>query len=189
MKLPRNIEQYKDFDEQEDYSNFADEQSTQNEHDTTRESTETCGSREILSQEQPSATPGEGAAGEGQQGGTLQGDVQGDAQEGLARAEAGQEVADKSEGRPLLWERGAETVPEDVASPTITTITPQQGDEDVSRTKSQSNASSGHKDTANLQNNTNKQGVISENGGNAARPLPSWARKRFPERTSPSLCV
>ena len=80
-------------------------------------------------------------------------------------------------GRPLLWERGAETVPEDVASPTITTITPQQGDEDVSRTKSQSNASSGHKDTANLQNNTNKQGVISENGGNAARPLPSWARK------------
>ena len=95
MKLPRNIEQYKDFDEQEDYSNFADEQSTQNEHDTTRESTETCGSREILSEEQPSATPGEGTAGEGQQGGTLQGDVQGDAQEGLARAEAGQEVADK----------------------------------------------------------------------------------------------
>lgn len=85
-------------------------------------------------------------------------------------------------GRPLLWERGAETAPEDVASPTITTITPQQGDEDVSRTKSQSNASSGHKDTANLQNNTNKQGVISENGGNTARPLPSWARKRFPEK-------
>ena len=82
----------------------------------------------------------------------------------------------------MLWERGAETAPEDVASPTITTITPQQGDEDVSRTKSQSNASSGHKDTANLQNNTNKQGVISENGGNAARPLPSWARKRFPEK-------
>ena len=77
------------------YSNFADEQSTQNEHDTTRESTETCGSREILSQEQPSATPGEGTAGEGQQRGTLQGDVQGNAQEGLARAEAGQEVADK----------------------------------------------------------------------------------------------
>lgn len=93
--LPKYIEQYKDFDEQEYYSNFADEQSTQNEHDTTRESAETGGSREILSEEQPSATPGEGAAGEGQQGGTLQGDVQGDAQEGLARAEAGQEVADK----------------------------------------------------------------------------------------------
>ena len=93
--LPKYIEQYKDFDEQEYYSNFADEQSTQNEHDTTRESAETGGSREILSEEQPSATPGERTAGEGQQGGTLQGDVQGDAQEGLARAEAGQEVAEQ----------------------------------------------------------------------------------------------
>jgi hypothetical protein len=90
---------------------------------------------------------------------------------------SGYESIKNLKGRPLLWERGAETAPEDVASPTIATITPQQGDEDVSRTKSQSNASSGHKDTANLQNNTNKQGVISENGGNAARPLPSWARK------------
>lgn len=97
--LPKYIEQYKDFDEQEYYSNFADEQSTQNEHDTTRESAETGGSREILSEEQPSATPGEGTAGEGQQGGTLQGDVQGNAQEGIARAEAGQEVAEESTGK------------------------------------------------------------------------------------------
>ena len=93
--LPKYIEQYKDFDEQEYYSNFADEQSTQNEHDTTRESAETGRGSEILSEEQPSATPGEGTAGEGQQGGTLQGDVQGNAQEGIARAEAGQEVAEQ----------------------------------------------------------------------------------------------
>ena len=97
--LPKYIEQYKDFDEQEYYSNFADEQSTQNEHDTTRKSAETGGSREILSEEQPSATPGEGTAGEGQQGGTLQGDVQGNAQEGIARAEAGQEGELASTGR------------------------------------------------------------------------------------------
>lgn len=49
--------------------------------------------------------------------------------------------------RPLLWERGAYTAPEDVATPTITTIGPPQGDEGTSRAKGQSNVSSVGKDT------------------------------------------
>ena len=49
--------------------------------------------------------------------------------------------------RPLLWERGADFAPEDVATPTISTIEPQQGDETSSRTKGQSNASSAGKVT------------------------------------------
>ena len=57
---------------------------------------------------------------------------------------------DNSFKRLLLWERGAQAAPEDVATPTITTIKPLQGDKDVSRTKGQSNESSGCKDTNNL---------------------------------------
>ena len=52
---------------------------------------------------------------------------------------SGYETIKKLEERPLLWERGAYAVPEDVASPTITTVESQQGDETVSRTKGQSN--------------------------------------------------
>lgn len=52
---------------------------------------------------------------------------------------------DNSFKRLLLWERGAQAAPEDVATPTITTIKPLQGDEDVSRTKGQSNEPSGYK--------------------------------------------
>lgn len=48
--------------------------------------------------------------------------------------------------RPLLWERGANAAPEDVATPTITTIESQQGDGKSSRAKSQSNVSSKSKD-------------------------------------------
>jgi len=51
----------------------------------------------------------------------------------------------KGKERPLLWERGAHAAPEDVATPTITTIESQQGDENSSRTKSQSNVSSAGK--------------------------------------------
>ena len=47
--------------------------------------------------------------------------------------------------RPSLWKRGAETASEDVATPTITTIESQQGDETSSRAKSQSNVSSDNK--------------------------------------------
>ncbi len=55
---------------------------------------------------------------------------------------SGYETLGKLKERPLLWERGAHAAPEDVATPTITTIESQQGDENSSRTKSQSNVSS-----------------------------------------------
>lgn len=60
---------------------------------------------------------------------------------------SGYEAIDRLNKRPLLWERGADAAPEDVATPTITTIEPQQGDEDTSRAKGQSNGSSGSKDS------------------------------------------
>ena len=66
----------------------------------------------------------------------------------------GEKVAENKElgklkERPLLWERGADFAPEDVATPTISTIKSQQGDETLSRTKGQSNASSAGKSTVN----------------------------------------
>jgi hypothetical protein len=42
--------------------------------------------------------------------------------------------------RPLLWERGAHAAPEAAATPTVTTIKAQQGDEHVGRAEGQSNA-------------------------------------------------
>ena len=57
--------------------------------------------------------------------------------------------------RPSLWKRGAETASEDVATPTITTIEPQQGDETSSRAKSQSNVSSDNKVS---EKNSDEQG-------------------------------
>ena len=72
---------------------------------------------------------------------------------------SGYETLGKLKERPLLWERGAHAAPEDVATPTITTIESQQGDENSSRTKSQSNVSSESKDSessANIQENSGK---------------------------------
>ncbi|MBD5205852.1 MAG: hypothetical protein HDS84_05700, partial [Bacteroidales bacterium] len=40
--------------------------------------------------------------------------------------------------RPVLWEKGADSTPEAVATPTVTTIKAQQGDEHVGHTESQS---------------------------------------------------
>lgn len=62
---------------------------------------------------------------------------------------SGYETLGKLKERPLLWERGADFAPEDVATPTISTIKSQQGDETLSRTKGQSNASSAGKSTVN----------------------------------------
>lgn len=70
---------------------------------------------------------------------------------------SGYETLKNIQERPLLWERGAETAPEDVATPTITTIEPQQGDERTSRTKGQSNVSSNGKVI-------NNQSTLQENG-------------------------
>jgi hypothetical protein len=64
---------------------------------------------------------------------------------------SGYESIKKLQERPLLWERGADAAPEDVATPTITTIEPQQGDERTSRTKGQSNVSSESKNTDNSE--------------------------------------
>ena len=78
---------------------------------------------------------------------------------------SGYETLKNIQERPLLWERGADTAPEDVATPTITTIEPQQGDERTSRTKDQSNVSSESKVINNqlsLQGNGEKS---SENKG------------------------
>lgn len=72
---------------------------------------------------------------------------------------SGYETLGKLIERPLLWERGADFVPEDVATPTITTIESQQGDETSSRAKSQSNDVSADKDktsSANKQENEEK---------------------------------
>ena len=60
---------------------------------------------------------------------------------------SGYEGLQKLKERPLLWERSAEPAPEDVATPTVTTIEPQQGDERTSRAKGQSNELSESKDT------------------------------------------
>ena len=70
---------------------------------------------------------------------------------------SGYETLKNIQERPLLWERGADAAPEDVATPTITTIEPQQGDERTSRTKGQSNVSSYGKVI-------NKQLSLQENG-------------------------
>jgi N12 class adenine-specific DNA methylase len=81
---------------------------------------------------------------------------------------SGYETLKNIQERPLLWERGADTAPEDVATPTITTIEPQQGDERTSRTKDQSNVSSESKVINNqlsLQGNGEKS---SENKGEAS---------------------
>ena len=70
---------------------------------------------------------------------------------------SGYETLGKLKERPLLWERGADSVPEDVATSTITTIEPQQGDETSSRTKGQSNVSSASKVTNNSANVQEKE--------------------------------
>ena len=99
---------------------------------------------------------------------------------------SGYETIKKLEERPLLWERGAHAAPEDVASPTITTIESQQSDETVSRTKGQSNrlndstlqtaASQPHggagkpsvgKDTKSSDNLQEKSENVSQNNGNS----------------------
>lgn len=58
---------------------------------------------------------------------------------------SGYESIKKLKERPLLWERSAKAASEDVATPTITTIESLNGDETLSRTKSQSNGSSASK--------------------------------------------
>jgi hypothetical protein len=70
---------------------------------------------------------------------------------------SGYETLKNIQERPLLWERGADAAPEDVATPTITAIEPQQGDESTSRTKGQSNVSSNGKVI-------NEQSTLQENG-------------------------
>ena len=80
---------------------------------------------------------------------------------------SGYETIGKLKERPLLWERGAETAPEDVASPTVTTVKSQQGDETMSRTESQSNVPSGGKDTKSSDNLQKKEGKVSHNKGNS----------------------
>ena len=45
------------------------------------------------------------------------------------------------EKRPVLWEKGADSTPGDVATPTVTTIKAQQGDEHVGSAEGQSRLS------------------------------------------------
>jgi hypothetical protein len=59
--------------------------------------------------------------------------------------------------RPLLWERGAHAAPEAAATPTVTTIKAQQGDEHVGRTEGQSNVSSDGKGS-NFEGDTQEKG-------------------------------
>ena len=55
---------------------------------------------------------------------------------------AGLERIKNLQERPLLWEQSAKkTVPEDVATPTVTTIKAQQGDEHVGHAEGQSDLS------------------------------------------------
>ncbi|MCR5069600.1 MAG: nucleotidyltransferase domain-containing protein [Prevotella sp.] len=77
------------------------------------------------------------------------------------------ETLGKLKERPLLWERGADSVPEDVATSTITTIEPQQGDETSSRTKGQSNVSSaskGSNNSAYVQENEQENAILGLEG-------------------------
>ena len=70
---------------------------------------------------------------------------------------AGYESLKNIKERPLLWTRGTLTVSEDVATSPISTIEPQQSDEDTGRTKEQSNSpSSESKDT---QTSSNEQTI------------------------------
>ncbi len=70
---------------------------------------------------------------------------------------AGYESLKNIKERPLLWTRGTLTVSEDVATSPISTIEPQQSDEDTGRTKEQSNSpSSESKDT---QTSANEQTI------------------------------
>ena len=62
---------------------------------------------------------------------------------------SGYETLSDLKERPLLWERGAHAVPEDAATPTITTIEPQKDGEGTSRTKGQSDRPSADKATDN----------------------------------------
>ena len=76
---------------------------------------------------------------------------------------SGYETLSKLKERPLLWERGADFAPEDVATPTISTIKSQQGDETLSRTKGQSNASSDGKGKVNSSTAQAKGVKVAEN--------------------------
>ena len=76
---------------------------------------------------------------------------------------SGYETLSKLKERPLLWERGADFAPEDVATPTISTIKSQQGDETLSRTKGQSNASSEGKGKVNSSTAQAKGVKVAEN--------------------------
>lgn len=70
---------------------------------------------------------------------------------------AGYESLKNIKERPLLWTRGTLAVSEDVATSPISTVEPQQDDEDTGRTKEQSNSpSSESKDT---QTSANEQTV------------------------------
>ena len=90
--LPLYLEQYKGFDEIEYFNNFVDEIENYENYDTSRESTATSGSSEVLHQEQPSITRGDRIATEGEQGRTLQSNVQGEAQNGPS-LESPQQIA------------------------------------------------------------------------------------------------
>lgn len=82
---------------------------------------------------------------------------------------SGYETLGKLKERPLLWERGAHAVPEDVATPTISTIEPQRGDEASSRAKGQSNVSSVGKVSENSATGQGKSEKTAENEPTDAR--------------------
>ena len=101
---------------------------------------------------------------------------------------SGYETLSKLKERPLLWERGADFAPEDVATPTISTIKSQQGDETLSRTKGQSNASSDGKGKVNSSTAQAKGVKVAENQGatGVQGALTAYEKKEKPVSASSS---
>ena len=122
---------------------------------------------------------------------------------------SGYETIKKLKERPLLWERGAHAAPEDVATPTITTIKSQQGDKTTSRAKSQSNGLSADKnsvtkgkllyrfdggaqtehhpaDVSVTTSHENKQGLSSASKGTTLPTDKQTSEKEFSEKVTES---
>lgn len=94
----------------------------------------------------------------------------------VVNAESGEFLGIKTSGydrmsniekRPILWEKGAVSTPEAIATSTVTTIKAQQGDERVGSAEGQSKGSSERKDTKLINK---KQEVGAESSENRVEP-------------------
>jgi hypothetical protein len=85
--VPRIIQDYKDFDEQEYYSILANEYNNEVNYDTERESESTGRGRDVLQAKQPVNAAGVEPVGAGNEGGTVPSNVQGGSENAVAQGE------------------------------------------------------------------------------------------------------